>query len=141
AASRAIPGVKGLLAYAGDILLVWLVLERIEQTCPQAAARHKEDSPDLWGAVSEQLSTARAYFGDPMRVLEKTADGLAKLSHKGHSAIQCVHDMESSNWLYDAVHTAIVEQFEIDEEEVAREAKRVGELLAALRSRHEAQRG
>lgn len=134
-ASGAIPGARGVLAHVGDVLVLRLVLERLERDWPDVIARHREESPELLGRLQEELETARNYLGELMVVLDRAADGASQQSHHGHSASQCVHDIESSNWLYDTVQEAIVEQFEFDEDEVAREVKRVDQILPPLRSR------
>lgn len=134
-ASNAIPGARGILAYVDDVLVLRLVLERIEKKCPEAIARHREESPELFGSMDEELAAARAYLGELIQVLERAADGVSKLSHQGHSASDCVHDTETSNWLYDTVQEAIVDQFDLDEDDVARETKRVDQILPHLRSR------
>jgi uncharacterized membrane protein YkvA (DUF1232 family) len=134
-ASNAIPGARGMLGFVDDVLVLRLVLERAEKANPEAFARHREESPELFVSHDEGLEATRAYLGDLIKVLEKAADNVAKLSHQGHSAKQCVHDTEVSNWLYDAVQEAIVEQFEFDEDEVFRETKQIDTILPHLKSR------
>ena len=97
-------------------------------------SRHAEESPTLLGNLKEELDVARTYLDSGMSVLEKHAQKLPKLNHQGHSATQCVHDVESSTWLYDTVHISLVEQLEIDEDTVTREVKgsdRIQKSLAA----------
>jgi uncharacterized membrane protein YkvA (DUF1232 family) len=131
-ASNSIPGARGILGFVDDVLVLRLVLERIEQTNPDAIARHREESPELFDGG---LELARSYLGDLIKVLEKAAENVSKLSHQGHSAKECVHDLEVCNWLYDAVQEAMVDQLEFDEDEVMRETKRVDQLLPHLRNR------
>lgn len=134
-ASNAIPGMVGMLAYVDDVLVLRLVLERIAANNPEAFAAHREDSPELAGSLEEELSSARAYLGDLIKVLDKAATEVSEIQHMGHSARQCVHDIDSSNWLYDAVQEALVEQLEFDEDEVARELRSVDKIRAALQTR------
>lgn len=133
--ANAIPGMRGILAHVGDVLLLRLVLEETEKRSPDAIARHREESPELFSPLNDQMKTARDYLGELIEVLITASKGLSKLNHQGHTPEKCVHDTESSNWLYDAVHEAIVEQLEFDEDEVAREAKGVDKILPHLKSR------
>ncbi len=130
-----IPGVRGALQHAGSVLVIRLALEKAREASPEALARHAEESPELFGPMDEQLDAARAFIGDGMKVLEALVQKLPKLNHQGHSAEQCVHDTESSNWLYDTVHVSLVETLEIDEEDVAREIKGVDRIRKSLQAR------
>lgn len=132
---NSIPGTRGVLSYVGHVLVMRLVLERIRKDCPDAMARHAEESPELLGQLDEELGVTREYLGDSVRVLEKAAENVSKLKHEGHSAKECVFDTEASNWLYDTVQEAIVEQLEFDEDEVARETKRIDSIKPSLETR------
>lgn len=135
-ASNAIPGVKGTLALVDDVIVLRLALERIAGTSPDVVRRHREDMPEIFDAWTVQLEAARAYLGERgIAVLEKAVDGLSKLTFQGHSARECARDPEASTWLYDSVHEAIVEQFEIAEDEVARAVKSSHEILAKVSQR------
>jgi uncharacterized membrane protein YkvA (DUF1232 family) len=131
--ANAIPGLRGLLAWVDDALVLRLVLERIAKKSPAAMARHLTESPELLGPLPEQMKTARAYLGELMTVLERAADDVAKATHEGHNAAQCVTDSESGTWLYDEVHGAIVEKIDFSEDEVARVAKTVDQVVQQLR--------
>lgn len=134
-AQNAIPGMRGVLAYVDDVLVLRIVLDRLRKQSPEAMARHAEESPELLEGLDDQLASARAYLGDGMQVLEKAVDEVSKLKFEGHTAEQCVRDPEGGNWLYDSVHEAIVESLELDEDEVTREMKRVDQILSQLRTR------
>ena len=121
--SVAIPGVRGTLQHVGSALVIALALEKAKQKSPEALASHQESAPELLGPLDEQLEVARAYLGDGMAILDEVAAKLHEQNHQGHAAPQCVTDTESSNWLYDAVHEALVETVEIDDDEVSREIK------------------
>lgn len=133
--ANAIPGMRGILATVGDVIVLRLVLERLLKAQPDAMKPHVEDAPELFGDLEEFLKVTRAYLGDAVSVLEKAADGVSKLTYQGHSAQACTRDTEGSTWLYDAVSEAIVERFEFDEEDVAREVKQADKIGPALRSR------
>ena len=133
--SNAIPGMRGTLAFVDDVLVLRLVLENIERSNPEAMARHREDSPELFVRFDEQLEAARAYLGELIVVLDKAAASVGTLKFEGYSAQQCGVDEDAMTWLYDAVQEAIVDQLEFDEDEVHREAKRVDEILPHLKNR------
>src|SRR5690606_13745860 len=63
-ASNAIPGMRGILAYVDDVLVLRLVLERLSKSSPEAMARHREESPELLSELDQQLAVTRAYLGD-----------------------------------------------------------------------------
>lgn len=132
---NAIPGQRGILGLVDDVLVIRLVLELVEKTNEEAIAQHREDSPELFGTMDEFLSVTRDYLGDLIKVLEGAAKHVAKLNHQGHTAIQCASDDENGTWLYDAVHEAIVEELELDDDEVHRQLKRLSQILPALKSR------
>ena len=131
--ANAIPGLRGLLAWVDDALVLRLVLERIAKKSPAAMARHLEESPELLQPLPAQLKTAREYLGELMVVLDRAADDVAKVTHEGHNASQCVHDGESGTWLYDEVRGAIVEKIDFSEDEVARVAKTVDQIVSQLK--------
>lgn len=131
-ASNAIPGQRGILAYVDDVLVLRLVLERIEKDNPEPMARHREESPELFAELDEQLAVTREYLGDLMIVLDRAVDGVAKLTHLGHKATECVQD---STWLYDTVQEALVDELDFDEDEVARECKQLERILPHLKTK------
>jgi uncharacterized membrane protein YkvA (DUF1232 family) len=132
---NAIPGMRGLIAYVDDVIVLRLVLEKLEREAPEVIARHRADSPDLLEPLAQQMEAVRAYLGDLLGVLEKACESLPKLTHEGHSAQACAHDDEGSTWLYDAVHAALVNQFDFDEDDVARALKGVDQIKRALQQR------
>ncbi len=134
--SNAIPGVKGTLALVDDVLVLRLALERMAQTSPDVVAQHREERSEVFEAWESQLDAARAYLGPRgMSVLDKAVEGLPKLTFQGHTAVECARDEEGTTWLYDSVHEAIVEQFEIAEDEVARAVKNTREILTKVSQR------
>ncbi|MCC6875851.1 MAG: hypothetical protein IT378_16205 [Sandaracinaceae bacterium] len=133
--ANAIPGLRGMLAYVDDVIVLRLVLERLERDAPDVIAPHRASSPELLEPLASQLASIRAFLGESLSVLEKQIDGLSKLSHQGHSAQQCAHDEEAGTWLYDAVHEALVNELDFDEDEVARAVKGVDQIPAALSQR------
>lgn len=134
-ASAAIPGVHGVLHDLGDVLVIRLMLERVRDRSPDAFARHAAEAPETFGALSEELEATRAYLGDRVSVLEHIVDKFSKLNHQGHQATACITDTDSSNWLYEAVHEALIDEIEIDDEEVVREMKNVDQILEPLAAR------
>lgn len=134
-ATNAIPGVKGTLALVDDVLVLRLALERIGKTQPEVVAAHHAHSPEIFDPWQGQLDAARSYLGEKMSVLDKAVDGLGKLNFQGHTARECAKDQESTTWLYDSVHEAIVAQFDIAEDEVARAVKNAHEIKSRLNQR------
>lgn len=135
-ASNAIPGVKGTLALVDDVLVLRLALEKMAQGSPEVVAQHRQDLPEVFDAWGLQLEAARGYLGERgIAVLEKAVDGLPKLTFQGHTAAECARDQDAQTWLYDSVHEAIVEQFEIAEDEVARAVKSSHEILTKVSQR------
>lgn len=133
-AANAIPGQRGILGYVDDVLVLRLALERIEKDNPEAIARHREESPELFAELDEQLAITREYLGDLVAVLEHAVDGVSKLSHQGHSASECASE---STWLYEAVQEALVDELDFDEDEVARECKQLDRILPHLKTKAE----
>ena len=135
-ASNAIPGVKGTLALVDDVLVLRLALERIAQTSPEVVAQHRADLHEVFDSWTVQLEAARAYLGERgIAVLDKAVEGLPKLTFQGHTAQECARDQDAATWLYDSVHEAIVEQFELGEDEVARAVKNSHEILTKVSQR------
>lgn len=130
-----IPGMRGILAYVDDVLVLRLVIERIAKDSADAIAKYAGESPDFIGALASDLASARAFLGELTGVLERAVDKLGSFSHQGHSATQCAKDVEAGTWLYDEVHGALVESFEFDEDEVVREVRGIDRIVPALRSR------
>ncbi|MEM7604462.1 MAG: hypothetical protein AAF411_03825 [Myxococcota bacterium] len=130
-----VPGVRGPLQHVGSVMLIRLALEEARKTSPEAFAEHVESEPELLTDLDEQLELARSFLGEGMKVLEDAASKLEKLNFEGHSATECVRDTESGTWLYDAVHEAIVETIEIDEDEVHRDLKDIDRVANNLKAR------
>jgi len=134
-ASNAIPGARGTLQHVGDILLLRIVLQRARESCDGWRDAYLADPSDLLASLDSELEVAKAFLGRGFEVLESAAEGVESLVHHGHSAAACVEDEESSNWLYDEVQEAIVERFEFDEDDVARELKEIDRIAGALLAR------
>jgi hypothetical protein len=133
--SNTIPGVRGgLLSYVDDVLVLRLAYARIEGIAPEAMARHRADSPELYGALSEEVTLMRSYLGDRVAVLDKAVEKLAQTKHHGRSAVQCVTDEEAGTMLYDEVQAALVD-LDIEEEAVNRALKQLDPVLDGLRQR------
>ena len=131
----AIPGVRGVLRHLGDVLVIRLMLDRVRASAPEAFERYASESPEMLEPLSDELDAMRDYLGDRVVVLEKVVDQFPKLNHQGHQAAACIGDAETSNWLYDAVHEALIDEIEFDDEDVVRELKRVDQILDPLSAR------
>ena len=133
--SGSIPGVRGVLRYLGDVLVMRLMLSQVRERSPDAFLKHVADAPEMLEPLSAELGSMRDYLGARIGVLEKTADKLSVLHHQGHRAAACVEDTESATWLYDAVQEALIDQIDFDEEDVLRELKQVDRILPPLAAR------
>lgn len=130
-----IPGVRGVLRYLGDVLLIRLVLKDVRERSPDAFQKHSQLSPEMFEPLSDELDAARVYLDDRVSVLEKAAEKFPNLNHQGHQASASIEDTESLTWLYDAVHEALIDEIDFGEEDVVRELKHVDRILAPLASR------
>lgn len=133
--ANAIPGVKGVMGFADDVIVLRLVIERIEKTSPEVIRAHRDEDPETFGPMAEQTEAIRAHLGELTAVLDKTVDGLSRLSFEGHTAQECARDQEAQTWLYDSVHEAIVERLELPEDVVARGVKSAGDIRGHLKQR------
>jgi hypothetical protein len=131
----AIPGVRGVLRHLGDVLVIRLTLNDVRERSPDAFDKHLQESPEMLEPLSDEIEAARAYLGDRVSALEKVVEKLPTLNHQGHQAAACIEDAESCTWLYDAVHEALIDQIDFDDEDVARELKQVDRILDPLSSR------
>ncbi len=134
-ATGAIPGVRGVLRHLGDVVVIRLMLERVRTKSPEAFKQHALESPEMLGPLSDELEAIRAYLGDRVKVLDKVVDKFGKLNHQGHSASGCIGDTDSTNWLYESVHEALIDEIDFDDDDVLRELKQVDQILAPLSSR------
>lgn len=134
-AQNAIPGMRGTLAFVDDVIVLRLVLERLVDDAPDAMARHREDSPELFEPLPDQMAVVRAYLGGLIAVLDRACEGLPRLTHQGHTAETCALDDDAGTWLYDAVHAALVNELDLKSGEVARAVKGVDQILPPLRQR------
>ena len=119
----------------GEVLLLRVNLATVREKSPEAFSQHVAASPELLEPLDEELEAAREYLENRIAVIEQVASKAAELNHQGHTASACVHDGESSNWLYDAVHEALIDQFEFDESDVARDLKGVDQILGPLEAK------
>lgn len=132
---NAIPGTKGVLAYADDVILLRMLVERLRKSSPDVIKRHCDESADTLGVFEAQTQEVRAHLGELVVVLERAVDALPKTAFEGHTAAECARDSEAATWLYDSVHEAIVERLELDEDAVVRALKNVGEIRGFLKQR------
>lgn len=133
--ANGIPGVKGVLGFADDVIVIRLVVERIEKTSPDIIAAHRKEDPETFGPMVEQTAAIREHLAELTAVLEKVVDGLPRLNYEGHTATECAREQEGQTWLYDSVHEAIVERLEIPEDVVVRAVKGAGEIRGHLKQR------
>ena len=133
--SGSIPGVRGVLRHLGDVLVIRLVFAGVRERSPEAFDKHLQEAPEMLEPLSDELDATREYLGERLVVLEKVAGKFPSLSYQGHQAAGCIEDAESSNWLYDAVHEALIDEIDFDDEDVVRELKQVDQILAPLASR------
>lgn len=133
--ANAIPGVKGTLGFADDVLVLRLTVERIATASPDVVKAHQTDVPEVFEPMREQLEAARAYLGERVSVLDRAIDALPKIAFEGHNAQECAKDAEHQTWLYDSVHEAIVERLELNEDEVARAVKNASDIKSKLEQR------
>ena len=132
--SNAIPGVRGLLAYVDDVLVLRLLVERIARRSPDALARHSDESSRLLESWDAHLGASRAYLGELMTVLERAADGCRTLVYEGHDAAACAHDTAGANWLYDEIQERVL-KLDFAEDDVARALRGLDQVLPQLRTR------
>ena len=126
---------RGVLRYLGDLLLIRLVLRDTRERSPEAFAKHLQASPEMLEPLSDELEAMGAYLEERVTVLEEAAKKFPSINHQGHQAAACIEDTEASTWLYDAVHEALIDQIDFDEEDVQRELKHVDRILPPLASR------
>lgn len=131
--ANTIPGVRGMLAYVDDIILLKLAFEGASKTNPDIFASHAKDAPETLGELHEQLAELRAFVGPAFSLLDRAFEGLSKVQYEGHTAHECVNDDEWSRWLYDEVNEAATLRFDLKEEELRRQMKTIDQLLGELR--------
>jgi hypothetical protein len=134
-AGGAIPGERGVLRHLGDALMMRIVLSGVRERSPTAFEKHANQSPDMFEPLSEELAAMHAYLGNRVTVLEKIVETFPTLNQQGHQAAACIEDPESSTWLYDSVHGALIDEIDFDEDDVIREMKQIDRILAPLASR------
>ena len=133
-ASNTIRGLKGVLGYVDDILVMRLVLENIDSLAPEQMARYRSNTPDLLSVLDEELALTREYLGKNISVMERAAGSLGKLRFKGRTAEQCLQDEEAANWLYDEVQSALID-LDLEEGAIARAVKGLDEAIELLKQR------
>lgn len=134
--SNTIPGVRGgVLSYVDDVLVLRLAYARIEAIAPDAMAKYRTDSPELFGRVTEEVELLRSYLGKGVGVLDKAVERIGQLKHHGRTAEQCVADEEAATMLYDEVQSALVD-LDLEEEAVSRALKQLDPVLEGLRQRN-----
>jgi hypothetical protein len=89
----------------------------------------------MFAPLSDELDAMRAYLGNRVTVFEQVAKKFPTLNQQGHEAAHCIADPEASTWLYDAVHEALIDEIDFDEEDVIRELKQVDQIMAPLAAR------
>ncbi len=135
AGTNAIPGARGILAYADDVIVLRLMLERVEQRSADVVRAHAASEPELYAAMRVELAAIREHLGEDLAVLDRAVDQLPKLQHEGRDAASLARDDDGITWLYDAVQEAIVARLELPSADVARAVKDAGRLASLLKQR------
>jgi hypothetical protein len=132
--SNSIPGVRGgPLSYVDDVLILRLAYQRIEALAPDdAMKKHRESSPDVFGALTEELALVREELGKGFGVLERAVDRLGQQKHRGLAPTQCASDEESATVLYEELQSALVD-VDLEEGAVSRALKQLGPVLEGLK--------
>ena len=129
-----IPGVRGVLGYVDDVLVLRLALQEVVAAAPDAAAAYGESYPSLVGTLADDLALCEEHMGAGLTVIKKAMPKLGELKHLGRSAQECIRDEEAGTMLYEEVQAALVD-LDLEEDEVARELKGIEPVLEALRRR------
>lgn len=129
---NAIPGLRGTVGYIDDIIVMLLVIERAHKRSPEAMAKHQEEDSSLFGAWKESCASMREYLGDLSKVMEKATDTVKTLALQGHTAVQCVQDVASTDWLYESIIAELV-RLDFPEAEVTRAVKALDQILPPLK--------
>jgi hypothetical protein len=133
--SNTIPGVRGgPMSYVDDVLVLRLAYAKIEAIAPEAMVRHRAESPELYGQLTEEVELIRSYLGKGMTVLDKAIERIAQLKHQGRTPAQCIADEEAATVLYEEVQSALVD-LDLEEEAVGRALKQLDPVLDGLRQR------
>jgi len=134
-AANTIPGVRGLLGYVDDVLIIRFALEQLGSLEPAIVQRYREDSPELFDSLTNELDVIREYLGPATSIFEKATATIRKIKYKGYSVDQCILDDDSVNWLYEEVQSSLIE-LDLEEEEVARVLnKGIDSIIDILRKR------
>jgi uncharacterized membrane protein YkvA (DUF1232 family) len=133
-AANTIPGVRGILAYVDDLLIMRLALARLGALAPEALARHRDDSPEVLDGLDAQVELIRGQLGGAIGVFETALDRIGDLKHMGRTATECVVDAEAGTMLYEEVQAALV-NLDLEETAVVRELKGLDRALAGLQRR------
>jgi hypothetical protein len=133
--SNTIPGMRaGLSSLADDLIVLLFAYERIDGIAPEAMAKHRADSPELFDGLTADVALIRSYLGKGVSVFDKAVEKIPQLKHLGRNAAQCIADEESSTVLHEQVHAALVE-LDLEEDEVNRALKQLGPVFEGLRQR------
>jgi len=135
ASTNTIKGQKGVLAYLDDVLVGYLVLEKLDASEPEQMARYRQDTPDIFSSLDDDLALIRDGLGSDISLLEQALGKLGKLRFKGHTAEQCVQSEETSNWFYDEVQSAMVD-LDLEEDEVSRALRGLEAALNSIKQRN-----
>lgn len=134
-AANTVPGIRGLLSYVDDVLIMRLALEKLEETDTEVIRRYREDAPELFGSLAEDLKIIRHHLGPAVRVLESATATIQKIKYKGYSVEQFILDDLLGNLLYEEVQSSLIE-LDLEEEEVARILnKGIDSIISTLRKR------
>lgn len=131
AGANTIPGVRGILAYVDDLLLMRLTLARLGTLAPEVLLRHREDWPEVLDGIDGYDERLRSRLGDSISVFEATLARIGDFKHMGRTARECAMDAEAGTMLYEEVQAALV-NLDLDEAAVARELKGLDRALDAL---------
>lgn len=133
-ATNGIPGVRGVLGYVDDVIILRLVLEQLRKIAPDAIAKQADAAGPLITELDAWLAEVRPYLGAAAQVLERAIGDTGRLKHKGHTPEECVRSEEAGTWLYGEILAELV-AVDLTEDEVTREVRGLEAIIKPLRDR------
>jgi hypothetical protein len=129
---------KDFAAYADDVILLHLAMQRIAATCGPDAGSVRERFAETAPALDEQVAVCAQVMGRTFDWLAGKIDQLRVAPYKGKKVAEYVDDTEASEFLYEEVLVFRTE-YPIDENLLGMRLKKASTITEAIERRKSAE--
>jgi len=137
-----VPDTFGVLGHVDDALVFRMSMAATLKDAPDdRVTAYRERYPEVFGTLEADLAVASEFLGELYPWIETRLEekALGKIEFKGKRAQMTLDDTEDEGWLYGEVSEALLD-FDVDDDELARELRRIDKIIPIMQQKMAASR-